>query len=107
MKNKLRIHRDDTVVVITGKDKGKVAKVVRILPDVRQVVVEGVGVAKRHVKAQGETAGQIVNKERAIDVSNVALWNASENRRIKVAYKTLEDGTKVRVDRKTGAQLDA
>lgn len=107
MKNKLRIRRDDTVKVISGKGKGTIGKVVRVFPDEHKVMVEGVAKVKRHVKPQGEQPGSIVEKERAIDISNVALWNASEGRTVKVAFKTLEDGTKVRVDRKTGARLDA
>ena len=106
-KNKLRIRRDDTVKVISGKGKGTIGKVVRVLPDDRKVVVEGVAKAKRHVKPQGEQPGSIVEKERPIDISNVALWDAKEGQTVKVGYKTLDDGTKVRVNRKTGAQLDA
>lgn len=106
MKNKLKVHRDDTVIVIAGKFKGRTGKVVRVLTDDRRVVIEGVALQKRHMKAQGEEAGRIIEKERAIDISNVAVWNASENRRVKVAFRVLEDGSKVRIDKKTGAQLD-
>ncbi|MES2640852.1 MAG: 50S ribosomal protein L24 [Myxococcota bacterium] len=105
MKTKLKIRRDDNVVVISGKNKGKIGKVLRVLPEDNRLVVEGVAMVKRHVKAQGQQAGSIVEKEAAIDVSNVALWNATEGRRVKVGYKVQEDGTKVRVDRKTGATV--
>lgn len=106
MKNKLKVHRDDIVVVIAGKFKGRTGKVVRVLTDDRRVVVEGVALQKRHIKAQGEEAGRIIEKERALDISNVALWNAQEQRRVKVGFATLEDGSKVRVDKKTGTHLD-
>lgn len=105
MKSKLKIRRDDTVVVISGKHKGKVGKVVRVLPLEGRVVVEGVAMVKRHVKAQGDQAGSIVNKEAPIHVSNVALWDASAGKRVKVGFKTDEAGKKVRVDRKTGAAV--
>jgi len=105
MKTKLKVRRDDTVVVISGKHKGKVGKIVRVLPEDGRVVVEGVALVKRHTKAQGQQAGSIVEKEAAIHVSNVALWNANEGRRVKVGFKVEEDGTKVRVDRKTGATV--
>lgn len=105
MKTKLKIRRDDTVIVIAGKSKGKVGKVVRVLPEDGRLVVEGVAMVKRHVKAQGQQAGSLVEKEAAIDISNVALWSVAEGRRIKVGYSTKEDGTKVRVDRKTGATV--
>lgn len=105
MKNKLKVRRDDTVVVIAGKHKGKVGKVVRVMPLEGRVVVEGVAMVKRHVKAQGQQAGSLVEKESAIHVSNVALWNPTEGRRVKVGFKVEDDGTKVRVDRKTGAAV--
>jgi len=105
MKNKLKIRRDDTVVVIAGKHKGKIGKVVRVMPLDSKVVVEGVAMVKRHVKAQGQQAGSIDEKEAAIHVSNVALWNAAEGRRVKVGFAVDSEGTKVRVDRKTGASV--
>jgi large subunit ribosomal protein L24 len=105
MKNKLKVRRDDTVVVIAGKHKGKIGKVVRVMPLDSKVVVEGVAMVKRHVKAQGQQAGSIVEKEAAIHVSNVALWNAAEGRRVKVGFAVDSEGNKVRVDRKTGASV--
>jgi large subunit ribosomal protein L24 len=102
---KLRIKRDDTVVVITGKEKGKIGRVLRVMPAEDKVVVEGVRRVKRHQKPVGEQPGAIVEKEAPIHVSNVALWNAAEGRRVKVAYK-IEDGKKIRVDRSTGQALD-
>jgi large subunit ribosomal protein L24 len=104
--NKLRIRSGDQVVVLTGKDKGRVGRVVRVLPAERHVVVEGVRRVRRHRRPVGDTPGGIIEKEMPIDISNVALWNATEGRRVKVAYRVLEDGRKVRVDRKTGAILD-
>lgn len=99
--NKMRIHTGDTVVVIAGKGRGTVGRVLRVAPDVRKVAVEGVRVVKRHQKASGDQPGSIVQKEALIDVSNVALWNAAESRRVKVGFAVV-DGKKVRVDRKTG-----
>jgi large subunit ribosomal protein L24 len=103
---KLRIKRDDTVKVITGKDRGAVGRVLRVLPTKGQVVIEGVRRVKRHQKPVGEQPGTIVYKEMPVDVSNVALWDNDNNQRIKVGYQTV-DGKKVRVNRATGAALDA
>lgn len=104
-KNKCRIRSGDTVQVIAGRDKGKTGRVVRVLPEERQVVVEGVRRVRRHKRPVGDTPGGIIEKEMPIDISNVALWNEAEGRRVRVAYK-LEGDKKVRVDRKTGAALD-
>lgn len=103
---KLRIKSGDEVVVITGKDKGATGRVLRVLPAEGQIVVEGVRRVKRHQRPIGDQPGGVIYKEMPIDVSNVALWNANEGRRVKVGYRTLDDGRKVRVDRKTGNPLD-
>ncbi len=104
MANKIR--RGDQVVVITGKDKGKTGRVLKVLPTDGRIVVEGVNVVKKHQKPVGEQAGQILHKEATLHISNVAIWNEAEQRRVKVGYQ-INDGTKVRVDRKTGAPIDA
>lgn len=106
MSVKSKIKKGDTVKVIAGKGKGQVAKVLRVFPDADRVVVEGIRVVTRHQKGSGEQPGQMVQKEAPIHISNVALWNESEGRRIKVGYETSPDGGKVRVDRVTGAKLD-
>lgn len=103
---KLKIKRNDLVVVVAGKHKGKTGKVLRVLPESGRVVVEKINLVKRHVKPQGDRPGGVLEKEASLHISNVALWNASEGRKIKVGLKTLADGTRVRVDRKTGAELD-
>ena len=79
-KNKLRIRRDDTVKVITGKGKGTIGKVVRVLPEDEKVIVEGVAKARKHVKPQGDQPGSIVEKERPIHISNVALGRHNSER---------------------------
>jgi large subunit ribosomal protein L24 len=104
-RNKCRIKNGDEVIVTTGKDKGAVGRVVRVLPAERQVVVEGVRRVRRHRRPVGDRPGGIVEKEMPIDISNVALWDAAGGRRVKVTYQ-VRDGKKVRVDRKTGAVLD-
>lgn len=103
---KVRIKRDDTVLVHTGKQKGTVARVVKVFPDKGQVIVEGVRKVRRNQKPTGDAErGTVVEKELPIDISNVALWNAEEGRRVRVGYAVV-DGKKVRVDRKTGASID-
>lgn len=102
----MKIKRDDTVVVIAGKNKGRTGRVLRVLPDRNRVIVERVNLVKRQVKPQGDRPGGTVEKEAPLHLSNVALWNQEEQRRVKVGFKFLEDGRKVRVDRKTGATID-
>ena len=100
----MKIRKDDTVVVLSGKDKGKQGKVVRALPDVGKVIVDGVNVAKRHTKPkQSMQQGGIIDKAMPIDVSNVAL--VVDGKVTKVGYRVDADGTKTRVARSTGAEI--
>ncbi|MCL4153281.1 UNVERIFIED_CONTAM: hypothetical protein GTU68_013816 [Idotea baltica] len=93
-----KIKRDDEVVVIAGKDKGKRGKVQRILEDGR-VIVSGVQMIKKHQKPnpQLEIPGGIIEKEAPIAVSNIAIVNPETNKADRVGYKVLDDGKKVRV----------
>lgn len=92
-----KIKSGDEVIVITGKDKGKTGKVVRIV-DGEKVVVENLNLAKRHTKANPmkNSPGGIVDKEMPIHISNVALFNPLTNKADRVGFRTLEDGKKVR-----------
>jgi len=92
-----RLKSGDEVIVITGKDKGKTGKIVRII-DGQKVVVENLNLAKRHTKGNPmkNTPGGIVEKEMPIHISNVALFNPLTNKADRVGIKTLEDGKKVR-----------
>ena len=106
-KTKARIKRDDMVVVIAGEDKGRKGKVLEVRPGTdasARVVVEGVRLVKRHVKASGDRPGSIVEKEAAIHISNVALIDGT-GARVKVALRTGADGKKNRVNRKSGATI--
>lgn len=69
----MKIKKNDKVIIIAGKDKGKAGTVVRALPKVDKVIVEGLNLAKKHIKAHGKEAGQIVSRAMPIHVSNVAL----------------------------------
>ncbi len=102
-----KIKRDDEVVVITGRDKGKRGKIVRVLDNDR-VIVSGINMIKRHTKANPQlgTAGGILEKEASLHVSNVGLVNPVTGKADRVGYKVLQDKTKVRVFRSTGEVID-
>ena len=99
----MRIKKGDTVVVITGKDKGKSGKVLEAMPKENKVVVEGVNMQTKHAKATQKTAAEIKHMEGPIDASNVMYYDG--NQATKVGYK-VENGKKVRVSKKTGAVID-
>jgi len=103
-----KIRRDDDVIVIAGKDKGKRGKVTRVLNDGR-LIVSGVQMVKKHQKPnpQANVAGGIIEREAPIQVSNVALLNPTTNKADRVGFKILEDGKKVRVFKSNGEVVDA
>lgn len=103
-----KIKRDDEVIVLTGRDKGKRGKVAKVVDESR-VVVGGVNIVKKHQKPnpQANVQGGIVEKEAPIQVSNVAIYNAATNKADRVGFKILEDGTKVRVFKSTGEVIGA
>ena len=100
---KLKIKKNDTVIVLSGDDKGKIGVVKQAMPKENKVIVEGVNLVKRHTKPSQTNPGGIVTKEAAINVSNVAI--AKDGKATKVGYKVV-DGKKVRVARKSGEVID-
>ena len=103
---KLKIKKGDNVVVITGRDKGKSGEVLRVLPAERRLIVQGVHVARRHTKPRMGDPGGIVDKELTIHVSNVAHIDPQSGKPTRVGYKTLDNGRKVRVARRSGEVID-
>ena len=102
----MKIRKGDRVKVITGRSKGKVGDVLRVLAAEQRVVVSGVNMIKRHTKPGRTDAGGIVEREAAIHVSNVAILDPKSDKPTKIGFKFLEDGRKVRIARGSGETLD-
>ena len=102
---KFKVKKNDTVQVLTGKDKGRTGKVLKVIPSEARVVVEGVNVVKRHTKPRMGNEGGIVTKESTIHISNVALLDPKSGKPTRVGYK-VENGTKTRVAKKSGAVIE-
>ena len=108
MSQKLHVKTGDTVVVISGKDKGKQGKVKAAMPKEGRVVVEGVNMIKRHTKpSQANPKGGIIEKAMPIQQSNVAIYNKTSGKADRVGIKTLQDGTRVRVFKSSGEEIKA
>ncbi|MDR0885634.1 MAG: 50S ribosomal protein L24 [Clostridiales Family XIII bacterium] len=101
----MRIKKDDTVLVITGKDKGKKGKVLKSIPKDGKIIVEGVNVQTKHQKQTRTERAEIKHQEGPIDVSNVMYYDSKAKAPTKIGYE-IKDGKKVRVSKKTGAVLD-
>ena len=103
----MKVKKNDTVLVISGKDAGKTAKVLVAIPKTNRVVVDGVNVQKKHKKARSaQDVSQIVSQSGAIDASNVMVVCPSCGKPTRVGYK-IEGDKKARVCKKCGAILDA
>ena len=109
---RLRIRRDDEVVVISGKDRGKSGKVLRVDPKNQRVFVEGLNIIKRHMRPQqvrgadrAETVGGVIEKEGPIHISNVMLVDPKDKKPTRVGVSR-EGGTRNRVTKRTGTKLD-
>ena len=98
---KLKIRKGDEVIVITGKDKGKVGKVMQVFPQDAKVLVSGINTIKKHTKPTQTQDGGIIVKEAPMHISNVAHVDPKSGVATKVAIK-LVDGAKVRVAKKSG-----
>ena len=102
-----KIRKDDQVIVIVGKDKGKTGTVTRIRDDGR-LYVSGINMIKRHTKGNPQMGqpGGIIEKEAPLQASNIAIYNSSANKADRVGIKILEDGKKVRIYKSSGEQID-
>lgn len=101
----MKIKKNDTVVVITGKDKGIKGKVLEAFPRLSRVLVEGVNVVKKHEKSRTQgNAGQIIEKSLPVHVSNVSLLDPKDGKPTRVGY-VIENGKKSRVAKKSGQKI--
>ena len=102
-----RIRKGDKVVVITGADKGKRGEVLSVRPKDDRAVVQGVNMAKKHVKPQGMgKPGGIIEQEATIHLSNLMLIDPKTDKPTRVGFRVLDDGRKVRTVRATGAVIE-
>lgn len=101
-----KIRRDDEIVVLAGKDKGKTGKVLKVLTEKDRVIVEGVNMVKKHQKPNphAQVPGGIIEKEASIHVSNVAIVNPTTGKADRVGFR-VEEGKKVRVFKSNGEQI--
>jgi len=103
----MRVSKDDTVMVLSGRSRGKMGRVLMVLPKKKQVIVEHVNMVKRHTRPNPQKGihGGIVEKEAAIHVSNVMVVDPSTGKPTRIGHKVLKDGKKVRVSRSSGEMI--
>ena len=107
MTTKLKIKKGDRVVVRTGRDKGKIGEVLRVLRKDNRAIVQGINMVKRHTGPTQTNSGGIVDKELAIHNSNLAHVDPKDDKPTRVGFKFLKDGRKVRYAKKSGEIIDS
>ena len=105
----MKLKTDDDVIVISGKDKGKTGKVIRVEPGKDRVYVEGVNMVKRHTRpnpARPNAQVGVIEREGPVHVSNVALLDPKDRKATRVGTRRTEDGKRMRVTKRSGTEID-
>jgi large subunit ribosomal protein L24 len=97
-----KIKKGDNVIVLTGRDKGKRGEVFQVMPKEERALVRGVNQVRRHQKQTAQAQGGIITKEASIHLSNLALEDPKDGKPTRIGFKTLEDGRKVRIAKRSG-----
>ncbi len=101
-----KLRKGDNVVVLTGKDKGRSGEIIKMIPKEGKALVQGVNMIKRHQRQSANQEAGIVNREAAIQVSNLALADPKDGKATRVGIKIMDDGRKVRVAKRSGEEID-
>ena len=105
MKNKLKLKKGDEVIVIAGKDKGKTGKITKMQPDILKVIVSGVNKVKKHQKPDNNQAGGIIEKEMPIHISNLAFFDTTLKKGVRVGFKFDQKNKKIRINKSSGKTI--
>ena len=105
MKNKIKLKKGDEVIVLAGKDKGKRGKIVKVISDSRKIVVTDINKYKKHQKPGNNEPGGIIEKDMPIHVSNVAFYDPTANKGIRIGYSLNKEGKKIRINKNSGKEI--
>lgn len=106
MAAKTKIRKGDKVIVLSGRDKGKIGEVLTMVSGRSRAIVQGVNMVKRHLAPGGMNTGGIVDKEAPVHISNLAHLDPNEDKPTRVGYRFLDDGRKVRYAKRSGEIID-
>lgn len=101
-----KIRKGDKVVVLAGRDKGRSGEVVEVNPARARALVRGVNLVKRHQRQTAAQEGGIITKELPVHLSNLAIADPTDGKPTRVGFKTAADGRKVRIAKRSGAEID-
>lgn len=101
-----KIRKGDKVVVLTGRDKGRTGEVIEVRPTENRALVRGVNMVKRHQRQSANQEGGIISKEAPVHLSNLAVADPKDGKPTRIGFKIQADGTKVRVAKRSGAEIN-
>ena len=101
-----KIRKGDKVVVLAGRDKGRTAEVIEVRPSQERALVRGINMVKRHQRQTAQQEGGIISKELPVHLSNIALADPKDGKPTRVGFKVQPDGKKIRVAKRSGAEID-
>ena len=101
-----KIRKGDKVVVLTGRDKGRTGEVIEVRPAADRALVRGINMVKRHQRQTAQQEGGIISKEAPIHLSNIAIADPKDGKPTRVGFKVQPDGKKIRVAKRSGAEID-
>jgi large subunit ribosomal protein L24 len=101
-----KIRKGDKVIVLAGRDKGRSGEVIEVRPDDDRALVRGVNMVKRHQRQTAQQEGGIISKELPVHLSNIALADPKDGKPTRVGFKVQQDGKKIRIAKRSGAEID-
>ena len=105
MKKKLKLKKGDEVILIAGKDKGKTGKITKMHPEISKAIVSGVNKVKKHQKPDNNQTGGIIEKEMPIHISNLAFYDTSLKKGVRVGFKFDQKNKKIRINKNSGKTI--
>jgi large subunit ribosomal protein L24 len=102
-----KIRKGDNVIVLSGRDRGRRGEVIQVMTDQGRALVRGIHMVKRHQRQTAAQDGGIISKESSIHLSNLAIADPKDGKPTRVGFKIMADGKKVRVAKRSGAEIDA
>jgi len=104
MSSKIKLKKGDEVIVLTGKDKGKTGKIIKMIPKLSKAIVSDINKVKKHQKPDNNQPGGIIDKEMPLHISNLAFYDPQLKKGIKIGYKISKD-KKTRINKSTGKEI--
>jgi len=105
MNSKIKLKKGDDVIVLSGKDKGKIGKITIVKPQVNRAIVSGINKVKKHQKPDNNQAGGIIEKEMPIQISNLSFYDTLSKKGVKLGFKFNDKNEKVRIIRSSGKEV--